>query len=168
MGNFLQSSSHYRYNNIHPIHSTCLNFCTNIRLPPFFRWWITKFKFSSYIGIIMVYHMNKYCNEHIRTCHGLGTTVHHKTIRKQNMYPYNYGVKSSVSMQKNTRRDCFCYNVYLLDMLYWISQNQYSFSKFCCTWCGFFSTCRYTLQHSVVHESLGLVQSTQMSIVILW
>jgi len=27
----------------------------------------------------MVYHMNKYCKEHIKTCHGLHTTVHHKT-----------------------------------------------------------------------------------------
>jgi len=34
------------------------------------------------------------------------------------MYPYNYGVKFSVNMQKNTRRDCCYYNVYLLDMLY--------------------------------------------------
>jgi hypothetical protein len=33
------------------------------------------------------------------------------------MYPYNYGVKSSVSMQKNIRRDCYYYDVYLLDML---------------------------------------------------
>lgn len=65
----------------------------------------------------MVYHTNKYFNEHVRTCHRLGTTVHCKAIRKQNMYPYNYGVKSSVSMQKNIRRDCYYYNEYLLDML---------------------------------------------------
>jgi len=34
------------------------------------------------------------------------------------MYPYNYAVKSSGSMQKNTRKDCFYYNMYLYIYLY--------------------------------------------------
>jgi hypothetical protein len=67
--------------------------------------------------------MNEYFKEYVRTRLGLGTRVHCKVISKQSKYSLNYGVQSSVCMEKNTRTDHFYCNVYLLDIK--VKQSHY-------------------------------------------